>query len=116
MEYVLGCRELAYSFGGKVVRAEKPMHGKTSLVRHDGKKLFKGLPQKIEVMRYHSLIVETKTLPSCLKITATSYDTDEIMGLRHAHYPIEGVQFHPESFTTEGGKKVLENFLINRQV
>jgi anthranilate synthase component 2 len=108
----LGMQGIAYFFGGKVVRAKKPMHGKTSLIKHDGKGVFAGLPQDLEVMRYHSLVVERKTLPECLEISAVSFDSDEIMGLRHKKYPVEGIQFHPESFGTEGGKKMLENFLF----
>ena len=107
----LGMQGMAHYFGGKVVRAQKPMHGKTSIIEHDGKGVFEGLPQDLEVMRYHSLIVEKETLPKCLKITATSRDTKEIMGLRHTEYPIEGIQFHPESFATEGGKQLLANFI-----
>ena len=108
----LGMQGMAYYFGGKVVRPKKPMHGKTSTIKHDGKGVFKGLPQRLEVMRYHSLIAEKATLPECLRITAESLDTGEIMGLRHATFPIEGIQFHPESFATDGGKLLLANFLL----
>jgi len=108
----LGMQGMAHYFGGKVVRAEKPMHGKTSTIKHDGKGVFTNLPQDLEVMRYHSLIVEKKSLPNSLKITATSNDTGEIMGLRHTSYPIEGIQFHPESFASVGGKVLLTNFLF----
>lgn len=108
----LGMQGLGYYYGGKVSRAKKIMHGKTSIITHGGKGLFRGLPQDLEVMRYHSLIVEKKNLPGELEITATS-DDGEIMGLAHKKYPISGVQFHPESFATEGGKKILENFLLN---
>src|SRR3989344_2789766 len=90
----LGMQGMAHYFGGKVVRAKQPMHGKTSIIQHDEKGIFTGLPQNLEVMRYHSLIAEKKTLPNCLKITAVSNDTKEIMGLRHLIYPIEGVHFH----------------------
>ena len=107
----LGMQGMAYYFGGNVVRAQRPMHGKTSIIEHDGKGVFTDLPQNIEVMRYHSLIAEKETLPECLSITATSRDTGEVMGLRHKKYPIEGIQFHPESFATEGGKQILENFI-----
>lgn len=106
----LGMQGMAHYFGGRVVKARAPMHGKTSIIKHDGKGIFKGLPQDLEVMRYHSLIAEKQTLPKVLKITAES--NGEIMGLRHKVYPIEGIQFHPESFATEGGKKILENFLL----
>lgn len=108
----LGMQGMAHYFGGRVTAAKLPMHGKTSIIEHDGIGVFKGLPQKIEVMRYHSLIAEKTTLPDCLKITAVSKDTEEIMGLRHIKYPIEGIQFHPESFATEGGKLLLTNFLM----
>ena len=107
----LGMQGIAHYFGGKVVRAKLPMHGKTSLITHDGKGVFKGLPQGLEVMRYHSLVAEKDSLPKDLLVTATAQDTGEIMGLRHKKYPIEGIQFHPESFATEGGKRLIENFL-----
>lgn len=105
----LGMQGIAYCFGGRVIKARAPMHGKTSIIRHDGKGIFKGLPQGLEVMRYHSLIAERKTLPKTLEISALA--GGEIMGLRHKEYPIEGIQFHPESFATEGGKRILTNFL-----
>ena len=108
----LGMQGMAHYFGGKVVQAKVPMHGKTSRIQHDGQGVFREIPQDIEVMRYHSLIAEKETLPKCLNITALSTDTEEIMGLRHIEYPIEGVQFHPESFATEGGKLLLTNFLF----
>lgn len=108
----LGMQGIAHYFGGKVVRAKVPMHGKTSSISHDGKGVFANLPQDIEVMRYHSLIADKDSLPESLEITAVSKDTEEIMGLRHKSYPIEGVQFHPESFATEGGKLILKNFLL----
>ena len=110
----LGMQGMAYYFGGRVVRAKQPMHGKTSVIEHDEQGVFTGLPQNLEVMRYHSLVAEKKTLPKCLKITAQSKDTNEIMGLRHTTYPIEGIQFHPESFATEGGKEILTNFLFQK--
>lgn len=108
----LGMQGIAHYFGGKVVRAAKPMHGKTSIIAHDGKGVFANIPQDIEVMRYHSLIAEKNSLPDSLEITATAKDTGEIMGLRHKQYPIEGIQFHPESFATDGGKIMLKNFLF----
>lgn len=111
----LGMQGMAYYFGGKVVKAIKPMHGKTSLIKHDGLGVFKNLPQNIEVMRYHSLIAEKSSLPKTLKITALSQDTKEIMGLRHKTFPIEGIQFHPESFATEGGNSILANFLFKNE-
>lgn len=109
----LGMQGMAYYFGGRVKRALKPMHGKTSLITHDDKGVFKNIPQNIEVMRYHSLVADEKTRPKDLQITAKSLDTGEIMGLRHKIYPIEGIQFHPESFATEAGKQMLVNFLNN---
>ncbi|PIZ63670.1 anthranilate/aminodeoxychorismate synthase component II [Candidatus Roizmanbacteria bacterium CG_4_10_14_0_2_um_filter_39_13] len=108
----LGMQGIGHYFGGKIVKATTPMHGKTSCIFHDEKGVFKGLSQRLEVMRYHSLVVDRKTIPSCLEITATSQVTDEIMGLRHKSYPIEGVQFHPESIFTESGKQLLRNFLL----
>jgi len=108
----LGMQGIAHYYGGKVIRAKVPMHGKTSVIQHDGRGVFQDLPQNLSVMRYHSLIVEKESLPDVLAITATTKDTGEIMGLRHKTYPIEGIQFHPESFATEGGKKLLENFLF----
>lgn len=114
----LGMQGMAHYFGGKVIKARLPMHGKTSIISHDGKGVFVGLPQKLEVMRYHSLVADPESIPEVLEITAEVVPTSprlrgtkEIMGLRHKKYPIEGIQFHPESFATEGGKKILENFL-----
>ena len=109
----LGMQGIASVFGGKIVRAKKPKHGKTSLIRHDERGVFASLPQQLEVMRYHSLIADRKSLPSALVVTATSQDTREIMGIRHTKFPIEGIQFHPESFGTEAGKRMLENFLFH---
>jgi len=108
----LGMQGIAAFFGGGIIRAKKPMHGKTSIIRHDGKGIFISLPQDLEVMRYHSLIVAKGSLPDCLEVTATA--GDEIMGIRHKEYPIEGIQFHPESFATEAGKTMLENFLLGK--
>lgn len=110
----LGMQGMAHVYGGKVVRAALPMHGKTSPIEHDGKGVFAGLPQGIEVMRYHSLIAEEKSLPDMLIITARTQGDQarEIMGLRHKTLPVEGIQFHPESFATEGGKIMLKNFLL----
>lgn len=107
----LGMQGIAHYFGGKVIRAKIPMHGKTSIIKHDEKGVFKDLPQDLEVMRYHSLVADVPSLPASLIVTSTAIDTGEIMGLRHVEYPIEGIQFHPESFATEGGKRLLENFL-----
>lgn len=110
----LGMQGIGYYFGGKVVQAPNLMHGKTSVIAHSNKGIFAKVPQQIAVMRYHSLVVEKSSLPSCLEITAMANYTHEIMGLKHKEYPIEGVQFHPESFATEAGKILLENFLQER--
>ncbi len=108
----LGMQGMAHYFGGRVVRAKTPMHGKTSEAINDGKNIFAGLPKKTTVMRYHSLIADRNSLPGCLEITAYTDDAEkEIMGLRHKKFPIEGIQFHPESFATEYGKEILKNFL-----
>lgn len=106
----LGHQSIGYAFGGEVVRAARLMHGKTSMIYHDGKTIFDGLASPFEANRYHSLIVKRETLPECLEISAWT-DSDEIMGLRHKKYPIEGVQFHPESILTPSGKDMLRNFL-----
>jgi len=108
----LGHQCIGDVFGGEVIRAEKLMHGKTSLVRHNGEGIFAGLTNPFEATRYHSLIVQRDSVPDCLEVTAEA-DTDEreIMGLRHRDFPIHGVQFHPESILTGEGKKLLKNFL-----
>ena len=106
----LGHQAIGQAFGGKVIRAKEVVHGKTSRVFHDDKGLFAGLPNPFEATRYHSLIVERSSLPDCLEITAKTWD-EEIMGLRHKTMPVEGVQFHPESFLTKVGKDLLLNFL-----
>ncbi|HEY6973335.1 MAG TPA: aminodeoxychorismate/anthranilate synthase component II [Nitrospiraceae bacterium] len=106
----LGHQSLAVAFGGEVVRAERLMHGKTSWIKHDGKTIFKDLPNPFEATRYHSLIVKRSTLPSCFEISAET-DEGEIMGIRHRSLGIEGVQFHPESILTAVGKDLLRNFL-----
>ena len=108
----LGHQSIGEAFGGKIILAKRIMHGKTSLIYHDGKEIFKGVKNPFEATRYHSLVVERKTLPKILAITAETKDKDrEIMGLRHKSYPIWGVQFHPESILTGEGKKILKNFL-----
>ncbi len=107
----LGHQAVGEAFGAKIVRAKRIMHGKTSLVYHDGKQIYRGLPNPFEAIRYHSLIVDRSTLPDCFEITAWT-DAEEIMGLRHKEYPIEGVQFHPESILTKNGPKLLHNFAI----
>lgn len=106
----LGHQSIGQAFGGEVVRAEKLMHGKTSEILHDGKTIFEGIPSPFTATRYHSLIVKRETLPDCLEISAETAE-GEIMGLRHKEYPIEGVQFHPESIITENGLTLLRNFL-----
>lgn len=106
----LGHQSIGHYFGGHVVRADRLMHGKTSPILHNNSDVFKGLPQGFAATRYHSLLVERGTLPDSLEITAETAE-GEIMGLRHKEFPIWGVQFHPESIATEGGMKILENFL-----
>lgn len=106
----LGHQAIAEAFAGDVVRAEKIMHGKTSLIEHDGKGVFAKLPNPFEATRYHSLIVVEKTLPDFLEVSARTKDA-EVMGLRHKRYPLEGVQFHPESILTLEGKHLIRNFL-----
>jgi para-aminobenzoate synthetase component II len=106
----LGHQAVGQAFGGKVIRAPQVMHGKSSLIMHDGKTIFGGLPNPFPATRYHSLIVERDSLPACLEISASSSD-GLIMGLRHKEMKVEGVQFHPESVLTESGKQLLANFL-----
>ncbi len=105
----LGHQVIGQFFGGKIVKAKQPMHGKTSSINHDGKTIFKGLKNPLKVTRYHSLIIQKSSLPNCLQISACSED-NEIMAIRHKVYPIEGVQFHPESILTECGLNLLQNF------
>ena len=107
----LGHQGIYYCFGGKVTRATKIVHGKTSLIRHDGKGIFKGIDNPFTATRYHSLVGEANSLPECLEITARSLDDDEIMAIRHREYPIIGIQFHPESILTLEGKQIIRNFL-----
>lgn len=107
----LGHQCIGHSFGGNVVRAARLMHGKTSMIEHDGRTIFSGVSNPFEATRYHSLIVEEETLPDCFEITARTADMSELMGIRHKEYPIEGVQFHPESFLTVEGPSILRNFL-----
>jgi len=106
----LGHQAMGAAYGGKIVRAPKLFHGKTSPIEHDGKGVFRGLPQKFTATRYHSLIVDRKSLPKELAVTAETAD-GTIMGMRHKKYKMEGVQFHPESVLTESGKRLLANFL-----
>ena len=110
----LGHQAIGAAFGGNIIRASNLMHGKTSQVEHDGRTIFRGVPSPITCTRYHSLIVEQKTLPPVLEITARATERDGstvIMGLRHRHAPVEGVQFHPESVLTQSGKQMIGNFL-----
>jgi para-aminobenzoate synthetase component 2 len=106
----LGHQAIGEAFGGKIVRAGRIMHGKTSAIKHDGRTIFKGMPNPFTATRYHSLVVEKKSLPAVLEISAWTKE-GEIMGLRHKKLPIEGVQFHPESILTSAGKRLLQNFL-----
>ena len=110
MGICLGHQSIGHAFGAKVVRAERIMHGKVSPVKHDGKTIFAGLPNPFPAGRYHSLIVVRETLPSFLEISAET-DEGEIMGIRHKDYPVEGIQFHPESVLTPQGKRIIRNFL-----
>ena len=106
----LGHQCIGEAFGAQVVRAGRLMHGKTSPVLHDGKNVFAGLPNPFEAMRYHSLLIAPETVPPCLEVTARTAE-DEIMGVRHRRFPVEGIQFHPESIGTPDGKRLLANFL-----
>ncbi len=108
----LGHQSIGDAFGGETVRAARLMHGKTSMITHDGRGVFAGLPNPFEAMRYHSLVVNEARLPDCLTITAKS-EQGELMGLRHNELPIEGVQFHPESIMTPDGVQLLKNFLAD---
>lgn len=124
----LGMQGIVHVFGGKVVKAPLPMHGKISPITHNNRSVFDGVPDQLEVMRYHSLVAEAESLPECLEVTATAGQFEaevfndrealhrggnfELMGIQHREYPIHGIQFHPESFATEGGKELIENFLF----
>ena len=124
----LGMQGIVHVFGGQVVKAPLPMHGKISPVTHNGQSVFRGVPDQLDVMRYHSLIAAAETLPECLQVTASVGDLSaeffedrerlarggnfELMGVKHRDYPIHGIQFHPESFATEGGKELIANFLF----
>jgi len=107
----LGHQALGEAFGGRTIRADRLMHGKTSPVHHDGRGVFTGLPNPFEAMRYHSLVVDEESLPACLEISARS-DQGELMGLRHRELALEGVQFHPESIMTLDGARLLKNFIL----
>jgi anthranilate synthase/aminodeoxychorismate synthase-like glutamine amidotransferase len=106
----LGHQSIGFTFGGEVVRADRIMHGKTSLINHDGKTIFAGLSNPLTAGRYHSLVVRPETLPDCLEVSAHTAE-GEIMGLRHKECPVEGIQFHPESVLTPQGKRIIRNFL-----
>ena len=106
----LGHQSIGQAFGGKIVRAARVMHGKTSQIHHDGKGVFSGLPNPFEATRYHSLLIEAATVPDALEVTAKTPE-GEIMAVRHRTLPVEGVQFHPESFLTTAGKDLLRNFI-----
>ena len=126
----LGMQGIVHVFGGKVVKAQLPMHGKISPINHNSEDMFSGIPDQLEIMRYHSLIAEAQSLPECLEVTASVGDLTqidfnnhhkirqggdfEIMGVRHKEHPIQGIQFHPESFATEGGKELIANFLFQQ--
>jgi len=110
----LGNQGIISVFGGKVVRAGRLMHGKTSVIRHDGKGVFKDVKNPFTATRYHSLVGDRNSIPSCIEITAEATDDGEIMGVRHKEYPITGLQFHPESILCEDGKKIIKNFLEGR--
>ena len=110
MGICLGHQSIGYAFGGEVVRASRIMHGKISPIMHDGKTIFAGLPNPFPAGRYHSLLVARDTLPACFEISAETAE-GEIMGLRHRDYPVEGIQFHPESVLTPQGKRIIKNFL-----
>ncbi len=110
----LGNQGIISVFGGKVVRANRLMHGKTSTIKHDGKGLFEGVKNPFTATRYHSLVGEKTSIPSCIEVSANSTDDGEIMAVRHREYPVSGVQFHPESILCEDGKKIVKNFLEGR--
>jgi anthranilate synthase/aminodeoxychorismate synthase-like glutamine amidotransferase len=106
----LGHQAIAAVYGAKVIRAARIMHGKTSMIYHDGRSIYRNLTNPFEAVRYHSLIVETQSLPDCLEVSAWT-EAGEIMGIRHRKHPVEGVQFHPESILTKSGPNLLRNFL-----
>ena len=110
MGICLGHQAIGYAFGAEVVRAERIMHGKTSPILNDGQTIYQGLPNPLTACRYHSLILQRDSLPDCLMVTAETAE-GEVMGIRHREYPVEGVQFHPESILTTNGKRIIKNFL-----
>jgi len=107
----LGHQSIGQAYGGRIVRARQLMHGKTSMIHHNNEGVFHGLPSPFEATRYHSLVIERETLPACLEVTAWTEEDDEIMGVRHREFAVEGVQFHPESILTQHGHALLANFL-----
>lgn len=107
----LGHQGIGHVYGAEIVHAGKIMHGKTSMINHNGKEVFAGLPNPLEGVRYHSLVVRRQKLPDVLEVTATSIEDDEIMGIKHRKHPIFGIQFHPESIKTTGGMRIIENFV-----
>ena len=107
----LGHQGIGYAYGGKIINAKRLMHGKTSMIEHNGRGVFKGLSHPFEATRYHSLVIDPKSLPECLELTAWTIDDREIMGVAHKTLPVWGVQFHPESILTTQGKTILKNFL-----
>jgi anthranilate synthase component 2 len=107
----LGHQGIISTFGGKVVSAKRLMHGKTSQIKHDGQGIFRGVQNPFTATRYHSLAGDKPSIPACLEVTAVAVDDGEVMGIRHAEYPIEGIQFHPESILCEEGKLIIKNFL-----
>jgi anthranilate synthase/aminodeoxychorismate synthase-like glutamine amidotransferase len=109
----LGHQSIGVAFGGRIIRADRLMHGKTSMIKHDERGVYQGLPNPFEAMRYHSLLVDESMLPDCLTVTARS-EQEELMGFRHREFPVEGVQFHPESIMTPEGINLLKNFLKTR--
>ncbi|HZY47793.1 MAG TPA: aminodeoxychorismate/anthranilate synthase component II [Candidatus Bathyarchaeia archaeon] len=111
----LGHQGVVHAFGGKIVRARRLRHGKVSSIRHDGEGVLRGVKNPFEATRYHSLVAEKRSLPKNLEVTAHSLDDNEIMGVRHREFPIEGLQFHPESILTVPGHRIIENFLEDQQ-
>jgi len=114
MGICLGHQAIGYAFGADVVRADRLMHGKTSGIINDGRTIFRGLPSPFEAGRYHSLILRRETLPPCLEVSAETAE-GEVMGVRHHDYPVEGIQFHPESILTPNGKRIIKNFIEMRK-
>ena len=110
----LGHQSVAQAYGGRIVQAGKLMHGKTSMILHDAEGLFVDIPNPFQATRYHSLVVESSSLPDCFHVTARSEDDGEIMAIAHEEYPVQGVQFHPESILTQYGHKLLQNFIDRR--